>query len=111
MPPILDMLVLLFFFIFIFSLLGHFLFGRDRLDPFFSTVEDSFVNLFILLTTANYPDIMMESYYRRPLSVIFFVAYLVIVLYFFTNLVSTILSKLKQNPEILEKLDDFFLHL
>jgi len=81
------MLVLLLFFILMFSLLGHFLFGRDD-DPFFMTAEDSFVNLFVLLTTANYPDIQMPSYYRSKWTVFFFVIYLVTVLYLFMNLVS-----------------------
>ena len=54
LPPILDMLVLLFFFVIIFTLLGHFIFGHDTDDPFFSSVDESFVNMFVLLTTAKY---------------------------------------------------------
>ncbi|CAG7819923.1 unnamed protein product [Allacma fusca] len=86
LPPILDMMVLLFFFVFIFTLLGHFIFGHDTDDPFFSSVDESFINMFVLLTTANYPDVMMPAYSRNPWSVLFFAAYLVAVLYLFMNL-------------------------
>lgn len=88
LPPILDMLLLLFFFILTFTLLGRFLFGHENAttDPFFQTLDISFVNLFVLLTTANFPDVQMPSYYRSRWSVLFFVAYLVTVLYLFMNL-------------------------
>ncbi|ODM99706.1 Two pore calcium channel protein 1 [Orchesella cincta] len=86
LPPILDMLLLLFFFILIFTLLGHFLFKNDPADPFFRTLGMSFVNLFVLLTTANYPDVMMPQYYRNRWAALFFIAYLVTVLYLFMNL-------------------------
>ena len=36
----------------------------------------SFINLFVLLTTANYPDVMMPSYADNPLSAAFFISYL-----------------------------------
>lgn len=53
MPPILDMLVLLFFFILIFALCGFYLFSTNPADPYFQTLEKSFVSLFVLLTTAK----------------------------------------------------------
>src|SRR5690606_4911940 len=57
LPPILEFLALLFFFILIFSLCGFYLFSTNPDDPNFQTLEKSFISLFVLLTTANYPDV------------------------------------------------------
>lgn len=54
MPPILDMMGLLFFFVSTFALLGYFLFSGDPHNPHFSTLTTSFVSMFVLLTTAKY---------------------------------------------------------
>ncbi|RWS03249.1 two pore calcium channel protein 1-like protein [Dinothrombium tinctorium] len=86
LPPIIDMLLLLFFFMLIFSLVGFYLFSSNPNDSYFSSLERSFISLFVLLTTANYPDVMMPSYYRNSWSALFFIAFLVIHLYFLMNL-------------------------
>lgn len=66
--------------------LGFYLFSPNPSDPYFSTLEDSIVSLFVLLTTANFPDVMMPSYSRNPWSCVFFIVYLSIELYFIMNL-------------------------
>ena len=94
LPPILDMLGLLLFIMIIYAVLGFYLFGPsgDPLNPtykgspYFKSFFDSFVSLFVLLTTANYPDVMMPSYYRHQYSFIFFFTYLMVCLYFVMNL-------------------------
>ncbi|KAK2102646.1 Two pore calcium channel protein 1 [Saguinus oedipus] len=53
---------------------------------YFHTLENSIVSLFVLLTTANFPDVMMPSYSRNPWSCVFFIVYLSIELYFIMNL-------------------------
>jgi hypothetical protein len=52
LPPIIDMLVLLLLIVALYALLGFFLFGNQG-DPYFQSLHISFVNLFILLTTAK----------------------------------------------------------
>nr|XP_033811745.1 two pore calcium channel protein 1 isoform X2 [Geotrypetes seraphini] len=86
LPPFIDILILLLFFMVIFAILGFYLFSPNRADPYFNTLENSLVSLFVLLTTANYPDVMMPSYSRNPWSCIFFIVYLSIELYFIMNL-------------------------
>uniref|UniRef100_A0A8C3T252 Two pore segment channel 1 n=1 Tax=Chelydra serpentina TaxID=8475 RepID=A0A8C3T252_CHESE len=76
LPPFIDILLLLLFFMVIFAILGKL--------PF--TLENSLVNLFVLLTTSNFPDVMMPSYSRNPWSCVFFIVYLSIELYFIMNL-------------------------
>uniref|UniRef100_A0A250YLB5 Two pore calcium channel protein 1 n=1 Tax=Castor canadensis TaxID=51338 RepID=A0A250YLB5_CASCN len=86
LPPFMDILLLLLFFMVIFAILGFYLFSPNPSDPYFSTLENSIVSLFVLLTTANFPDVMMPSYSRNPWSCIFFIVYLSIELYFIMNL-------------------------
>ncbi|XP_031193523.1 two pore calcium channel protein 1 [Mastomys coucha] len=86
LPPFMDILLLLLFFMIIFAILGFYLFSTNPSDPYFSTLENSIVNLFVLLTTANFPDVMMPSYSRNPWSCVFFIVYLSIELYFIMNL-------------------------
>ncbi|KAM6165126.1 two pore channel protein 1 [Erethizon dorsatum] len=86
LPPFMDILLLLLFFMIIFAILGFYLFSPNPSDPYFSTLENSIVSLFVLLTTANFPDVMMPSYSRNPWSCIFFIVYLSIELYFIMNL-------------------------
>ncbi|XP_072156093.1 two pore channel protein 1 isoform X2 [Bemisia tabaci] len=86
MPPIFDMLLLIFFFVSIYAILGFFLFSDNPLDSHFTTLFDSFVSMFVLLTTANFPDVMMPSYSRSKWNSLFFISYLCIVLYVLMNL-------------------------
>uniref|UniRef100_A0A9L0SZ09 Two pore segment channel 1 n=1 Tax=Equus caballus TaxID=9796 RepID=A0A9L0SZ09_HORSE len=86
LPPFVDILLLLLFFMIIFAILGFYLFSPNPSDPYFSTLENSIVSLFVLLTTANFPDVMMPSYSRNPWSCVFFIVYLSIELYFIMNL-------------------------
>ncbi|XP_015733645.1 two pore calcium channel protein 1 isoform X2 [Coturnix japonica] len=86
LPPFIDILLLLLFFMVIFAILGFYLFSPNHLDPYFNTLENSLVNLFVLLTTSNFPDVMMPSYARNPWSCVFFIVYLSIELYFIMNL-------------------------
>ncbi|KAJ1524179.1 hypothetical protein ONE63_010705 [Megalurothrips usitatus] len=86
LPPILDMMGLLFFFVSTFALLGYFLFSGDPQNPHFSTLTTSFVSMFVLLTTANFPDVMMPAYAHSTWYALFFISYLCIVLYVLMNL-------------------------
>lgn len=53
LPPILDMLGLLMFLVCSYALLGYFLFGQIPTDLYFKTLGDSFISMFVLLTTAK----------------------------------------------------------
>uniref|UniRef100_A0A8B9CQX4 Two pore segment channel 1 n=1 Tax=Anser brachyrhynchus TaxID=132585 RepID=A0A8B9CQX4_9AVES len=93
LPPFIDILLLLLFFMVIFAILGELClreYGIMMLSTscpkYFNTLENSLVNLFVLLTTSNFPDVMMPSYARNPWSCVFFIVYLSIELYFIMNL-------------------------
>ncbi|KAM4576814.1 two pore channel protein 1 isoform 1-T1 [Odontesthes bonariensis] len=86
LPPFIDILLLLLFFMVIFAILGFCLFSTNTADPYFRTLENSLVSLFVLLTTANFPDVMMPAYSKNRWSCVFFIVYLSIELYFVMNL-------------------------
>ncbi|XP_077456345.1 two pore channel protein 1 isoform X1 [Stigmatopora argus] len=86
LPPFIDILLLLLFFMVIFAILGFCLFSTNASDPNFNTLENSMVSLFVLLTTANFPDVMMPAYSKNRWSCVFFIVYLSIELYFIMNL-------------------------
>lgn len=86
LPPILELLFLLLFVMFLFSILGFYLFSSNDNSIYFETLPKSFLSLFVLLTTANYPDVMMPAYATSHISALFFIVYISIELYFFMNL-------------------------
>ncbi|XP_065830706.1 two pore calcium channel protein 1-like [Oscarella lobularis] len=96
LPPVLDVMILLLMFITIFSVFGYYLFGHnaylkdqytgDLRNWYFEDLNSSWVNLFILLTTANFPDMMMPAYKQSQFAALFFVFFLLFGLYFVGNL-------------------------
>lgn len=116
LPPIIDMLVLLLFIMVIYSVLGFYLFGpsdtRENFpegSPYFKSFLDSFISLFVLLTTANFPDVMMPSYYQTSYSFFFFFSYLMINLYFIMNLLLAVVYDAFTAEEV-KKFKKLFLH-
>jgi len=48
-------------------------------------MEQSYISLFITLTTANHPDVMLEAYKSDDWSALFFIIFLVITLYLLSS--------------------------
>ncbi|KAH9376766.1 hypothetical protein HPB48_010938 [Haemaphysalis longicornis] len=89
LPPVFDMLVILFFFMTLFAILGeyHMYVHSLSLFQYFRTFYNSIVNLFVLLTTSNFPDVMIPYYANSRWASLFFVVFLLVHLYFLMNLV------------------------
>ena len=81
-----SILIAIFVFITWYSLVGHFLF-RYSFEGFnyFESVSMSFYNMLILMTTANFPDVMLPAYKNSYWVIIFFISFLVLGLYFLMN--------------------------
>ncbi|XP_034946569.1 two pore calcium channel protein 1-like isoform X2 [Chelonus insularis] len=107
LPPILDMLGLLLFFIIVYMVLGYFMFSETNRN--FATLQDSFVSLFVLLTTANFPDVMMPSFSRSKWYAIYFVSYLCMMLYVMMNLMLAVVNETFTSAER-DKFKKLFLH-
>uniref|UniRef100_A0A2K5L280 Voltage-dependent calcium channel protein TPC1 n=1 Tax=Cercocebus atys TaxID=9531 RepID=A0A2K5L280_CERAT len=78
LPPFMDILLLLLFFMIIFAILGEFLLLRPR--------RTQKASRRVTLCKYSFPDVMMPSYSRNPWSCVFFIVYLSIELYFIMNL-------------------------
>merc|ERR1711871_1525138 len=62
-------------------------FNKSGCSNFFNNFTNSFYHLWILLTTANFPDIMLPAYAYNKMNSLFFILFLGIGLYFLQNLV------------------------
>jgi len=96
LAPVFDIIVLMMFIIIVYSVLGFYLLGPTSSSsgsPYFQSFWDSLVSLFVLLTTANFPDVMMPSYNDHKAYSAFFFSYLGINLYFLMNLMLTVVYK------------------
>ena len=69
-----TVLFILFFNICVFSVIANILFGNINK---FETFLKSFEQMFILMITCNFPDIMISTYIISKFSIIFFVIYLI----------------------------------
>jgi len=95
------LLISIFLFIMIYSLIGLYLF-RYTYEGFkyFSNFERSFCNMVILMTTANFPDIMLPAYTQNYWNMLFFVSYLILGLYFLMSfLLANVFNKFKGRLE------------
>ena len=107
-----DTLIILctiFIYIFIFAALSYYLF-RNTFEgiAILNDMGHSYYQLLILMTTANFPDVMLPAYNANFWNAMFFVFYLIIGLYFFLNiLLANVFSMYKQRlEEILESRAD-----
>lgn len=86
-----EILFMVIGYVILFGWVGHRLFrGTQEGEAYFSSLLESVYNMFILLTTANYPDIMIPAYEDNKMYALFFVTYLIIGLFFLMNLVLAI---------------------
>ena len=87
----LPMVILIMVYVFYFGWIGNRLFaGTLEGVKNFSNLNDSFFYMFVLLTTSNFPDVMLTSYERERRYGIFFFVYLMIGLFMLMNLLLAI---------------------
>ena len=94
-------LLAIFLFVLAYSIVAHFLF-RYTFEGYltFQTLPDAFFNMLILLTTANFPDVMLPSYAKHYFSSLFYVSFLLFGLYFMLSfLLANVYNKFKERLE------------
>ena len=88
LPSVLDSVVLITLLLVIYSTVGLLLFRNTEEGlQYFPNFSEAMVNMLVLLTTANYPDVMMPAYNASRPSVLFFISFLLVGLFFCMNLV------------------------
>lgn len=87
----LPMVIFIMIYVFYFAWMGNRLFaGTIEGVETFSNLNDSFFFMFVLLTTSNYPDVMLPSFGQQRRYALFFVTYLCIGLFMLMNLLLAI---------------------
>ena len=80
---------LIFYVMIIFGVLGYFLFGDYSVE--FKSVEESIYSLFILLSTCNFPDVMLNTFtIHNKRNFFFFFAYICINYFILFTLLKTL---------------------
>ena len=83
-----EILALILFIMCIYALVSYLLFLDTREGHLYmSSYWHSFLSFYILMTTANFPDVMMPAYEENHWTCIIFISYLVFVTYFLLNMV------------------------
>jgi two pore calcium channel protein, plant len=86
-----TVLAIIFAFIGFFTFSGYFLFqGSYEGVNTFPNVGEGYYQMVILLTTANFPDVMLPSYNMNRAACIFFIFFLLFGLYFLLNVLLAI---------------------
>lgn len=90
LPDILYVFLLFIFSVLIFSLMALKLFGNRGLktvegSPYFTNILDITFELYVLVTTANSPDVMMPAYEFSWWYSLFFITYIIINTYIFMS--------------------------
>ncbi|KAI4546766.1 hypothetical protein MG293_003321 [Ovis ammon polii] len=90
LPDILYVFLLFLFSMMIFSLMALKLFGDRDLrtvegSPYFTNILDIAFELYVLVTTANSPDVMMPAYELNWWYSLYFIAYIIINTYIFMS--------------------------
>ncbi|XP_071963405.1 uncharacterized protein [Antedon mediterranea] len=98
LPEILYVLILLFIVIGLFALLMRELFTDEDLVmldgvPYMTNYWDNIWHLYVLVTTANSPDIMMPAYDKNPWNVLIFIAYIIICIYILMSIFLAVIYK------------------
>lgn len=88
----LVVLICIFSYVTFFGIAGYFIFRSDFEGyAIFISPGESLYSMMILLTTANFPDVMLPAYNADRINVLFFLAYLIVGLYFLQNILLAII--------------------
>eukprot|EP00058_Branchiostoma_floridae_P009154 XP_002594642.1 hypothetical protein BRAFLDRAFT_217471 [Branchiostoma floridae] len=101
LPDILNVLVLFFLSIALFALMALKIFERRCMitslytdnSPYFKHYGDIYFQLYVLVTTANSPDIMMPAFDSNKWFSLFFIVYVVVCLYLFMSIILAVIYK------------------
>lgn len=92
----------IFAWILTFAMMGFYMFrfsfeGTQQ----FSSISQSYSSMLTLITTANFPDVMLPAYHKNYWMMLFFICYLLIGLFFLMNLLlANVFQKFKERYQM-----------
>ena len=97
----LTILITVFAWIFIYAIVGFYMFRYSfEGTQDFVTFKEAYGSMLTLMTTANFPDVMLPSYRSNYFNVLYFASYLLIGLYFLLQLLlAVVFNKYKGRLE------------
>lgn len=88
LPEIFNVLLLLAVFMGFYAWFGTVMFvDSEQGHLYFSSLIESLWSLYIMVTTANYPDVMMPAYNANRWSALYFVSFMVLSFFFLMNVI------------------------
>lgn len=114
LPALIEMLFALLFCALFFSVTGFYLFStythkkmdngveievKEDGNPFFESFYDTFMNMFVLINTSNFPDIMTFSQNKNSTTVLFFMIYIGLTTCFILNLLVAIIYEMFESED------------
>eukprot|EP00039_Didymoeca_costata_P013237 m.198064 g.198064 ORF g.198064 m.198064 type:complete len:785 (-) comp15714_c0_seq20:2647-5001(-) len=111
---VINTVILLLLTILIFALLFNKLFRDKRYvdksgEAYFERLDDSFFDLYVLVTSANFPDVMMPAYYGSRWYAVGFAVFLVITMYMFLSIVLAVVYS-DYRKHLKEEIKSIILH-
>ena len=95
----------LFMYVLLFAILGSFYF-RESFEgvSYMQGIRDTNFELLILMTTANFPDVMLPAYNVHWTRTLFFIIFITLGLYFWLNLIlASVFNIFKQRISLRDK--------
>ena len=103
-PEVSSIMLILFVVILFYGWIGCVMFYEtNEGDASFSNLIESMWTLWIMVTTANYPDVMMPAYNANPLAALYFVSFMVISFFFIMGVVLASVVNSYQNDDDMRK--------
>ena len=89
-----EIFILILCVILIYALIGYLVFlDTAEGELYMSSYWQSFLSFYILMTTANFPDVMMPAYTENHWTCLIFISFLLFVTYFLLNMVLALIFK------------------
>jgi voltage-gated sodium channel len=99
LPPLMSLAVLIFVALFMYGMLGHYLFGPDDADNW-GSITRAMTSLFILLTLENFPNYLEAGVAISPWALPYFLSYVFVVVFTVLNvLIGVVLNAMDEARE------------
>ena len=103
-PEVSSIMLILFVVILFYGWIGCVMFYEtSEGEASFSNLVESMWTLWIMVTTANYPDVMMPAYNVNPLAALYFVSFMMISFFFIMGVVLASVVNSYQNDDDMRK--------